>query len=119
MRPTRRGKGITRSERAAMVALLLFRQKVDYFALFRHPELFAGDALDRVRRLFDAVDLAAQPRVLGLQPSDVALQLGHPLARLLQLGDAAIGEEKRDAEDDGEDAADEQQRTEGHARVAD
>src|SRR5712691_5463008 len=108
----------TRRGRALWPALMFLRQHVDDFALFRHAEVFAGDALDGVGRLLHALDLAAEARVFRLQPVDVRTQLVDALARLLQLRDAAIAEEEREAEDDGENACEKRERPERHARIA-
>ena len=79
---------------------LLLRHHVDDFAFFRHAEVFAGDALDGVGGFLDAFDLGTEASVVGFQAFDVAAEIGHADARLLQLDDAAVAEEEGNQEDE-------------------
>src|SRR4029079_6048122 len=72
------------------------RQHVNDLAALRHPELFAGDALDGEGGALDAVDLRAQAGVLGFAAGDVGVQRRHALARGLQLPDARVAKERDD-----------------------
>jgi hypothetical protein len=93
------------------------RNHVDDLALFRHAEVFARDAFDSVGGFLRAFDLRSQPYVFSLQAIDVRLQVGNAFARVLQLRDAAIAEEEREAENVREDRGDQRERPKRHSRI--
>ena len=83
---------------------LVARKHVNDFTRPGHAEILARNALDGVGRLFDALDLGAEARVLGLKPGDVGVQLRDTRPRVLQLGQPAVAENKGDGEDDAQHA---------------